>query len=151
MLIGSEAWGWYSCASILRHRPADTEVSPWSSIEERLTWPVQAVPMGGGGHYGHLLPDDRDVASAVRELRLTFSRSCPPLFKSGNVEDQTIDHSKQAISLACLHRVKPGRSTATSAGPKRSTPRRTRSWCATRTGGSATRPPSWTSSPWPSP
>ena len=28
MLIGFEAWGWYSCASIRRHRPADTEVSP---------------------------------------------------------------------------------------------------------------------------
>ena len=29
-----------------------------SLIEERLTWPVRAVPLGGGGHKGHFLPDN---------------------------------------------------------------------------------------------
>jgi len=28
-----------------------------SPIEERLTWPVRAVLLGGGGRYGHFLPD----------------------------------------------------------------------------------------------
>ena len=28
-----------------------------SLIEERLTWPVRAVLMGGGGHCGHFLLD----------------------------------------------------------------------------------------------
>ncbi|HAM52730.1 MAG TPA: hypothetical protein DCP92_19300 [Nitrospiraceae bacterium] len=31
------------------------------SIEERLTWPVRAVPLGGGGLYDHFLSDHQSV------------------------------------------------------------------------------------------
>jgi len=42
----------------------------------------------------------RDVASAVRDLRLTFNRSCLPIFKSGTVVDLSIDPSRQAREIA---------------------------------------------------
>jgi len=43
------------------------------NIEERLTWPVRAVLLGGGGHYGHFLPD---LLSSTKDEGSEWGQSC---------------------------------------------------------------------------
>ena len=42
---------------LARFHGCESRTTVRSLIEERLTWPVRAVLLGGGGHYGHFLPD----------------------------------------------------------------------------------------------